>query len=51
VIEIVAEDPSELDNCGFEDGPYPISEDKIPVLKQMIMQRELGVRPYMASDL
>ncbi|GHT65717.1 hypothetical protein AGMMS50239_26060 [Bacteroidia bacterium] len=48
--QVVADNPAEIDSCGFENGPYPIPEDKIPILKQMIFVQELGMRQSEPSD-
>lgn len=49
-VRIVAEDPADTQECGFENGPYPMPEDKIPLLKSMIFQNELGIRLSVTTD-
>lgn len=48
---VIAENPSEVEKiCGSYDQPYPIPADKIPVLKELIFQKELGIRLNVLSD-
>lgn len=49
-VQLIAEDPSDIDSCGFENGAYPLPEDKIPVLKNMIYAQEFGIRQNSQTD-
>ena len=50
-IAILADNPLEVPECGSYDKPYPMPTDKIPVLKELIFQKELGIRLQMRSDM
>lgn len=49
-VDVIAEDPTELNACFDPDGEFPIPSAMIPVITQMIMQRELSVMITMPSD-
>ena len=50
----VFEDPEEVDKfndtCSDPDKKYPLSYDKIPVLRELILSKELGIMVRMPSD-
>lgn len=47
-IRMIAEDPTQL---GLDqDEPYPLPVDKLPALKALIMEKELGVMLSLPSD-
>jgi len=50
-IAIIAENPLDVPECGSYDKPYPLPTDKIPALKDLIFQKELGLRLQMRSDI
>ena len=57
-IKLLAEDPTKIANEVKDDGtkcynanlPYPVPANMIPVIKQMIMEKELGIMITMPSD-
>jgi hypothetical protein len=49
-VHAVLENPFDASKCGFADEPYPIPEDRIPILKQMIFTQELGLQQAEPSD-
>ena len=49
-VDVIAEDPTELNACFDPDSEFPIPSAMIPVITQMIMQRELSVMITMPSD-
>lgn len=53
-VEGVFEDPSEVDSingeCQDDNAKYPLPYDKIPVLKELILSKELGIMIQMPTD-
>jgi hypothetical protein len=49
-IEILPEDPTEIDSCNDGDSLYPIPGDKLPALKELIFAKEFGILLRMRSD-
>lgn len=47
---VVAENPAEVEDCFNPDELYPIPANMIPVLIDMIFQKELNIMPQMLSD-
>jgi hypothetical protein len=51
----VFENPADLaqysDECFNPDAPYPIPSNMIPVLRQMILTRELGIMQQQGADI
>lgn len=50
MVEVIAEDPTQLEDCFNPDEEFPIPGAKIPVITQMIMDKELRVQTSMPSD-
>lgn len=48
--DVIVEDPTKLDKCFDPDAEFPIPESKIPVITQLIFDRELKVLVSMPSD-
>ena len=51
VIESILEDPTEAGDCfDRDDAPYPVPANMIPIIKQMIFERELNIMSQMPTD-
>lgn len=51
-VEGILEDPTSLGDCfDYDETPYPIPANMIPILKQMIFEKELGIMIKMPSDI
>lgn len=48
--DVIMEDPTELGDCFDPDSEFPIPAAMIPVITQMIMEKELRVMLVMPSD-
>ena len=49
-VDVIAEDPTELNACFDPDSDFPIPAAMIPTITQMIMERELRIMLAMPSD-
>ena len=49
-IDVIAEDPTELNACFDPDSEFPIPSAMIPTITQMILERELRFMITMPSD-
>lgn len=49
-VDIIAEDPTELNACFDPDNEFPIPSAMIPTITQMILERELRFMITMPSD-
>lgn len=49
-VKVVAEDPTKIENCFDPDKEFPIPGAKIPIITQLILDRELRVITSMPSD-
>lgn len=49
-IDFIAENPADAVDCFDPDSPYPAPANMIPIIKQMIFERELRIMPIMPSD-
>lgn len=49
-IDVIAEDPTEMNACFDPDGQFPIPEAMIPTITQLILDRELRFMLNMPSD-
>lgn len=47
---VIAENPSDLNECFDPDAEYPVPAHMIPVIKDMIFTKELNIMPKMPSD-
>ena len=50
-IDVIAENPEDLEDCFDPDGEYPVPASMIPTIVQMIMERELRILVQMPSDV
>lgn len=50
-IDVIAENPEDLEDCFDPDGEYPIPASMVPTIVQMIMERELRTLVQMPSDV
>lgn len=49
-VDVIVEDPTTLGDCFDPDGEFPIPAAMIPVITQMILEKELRVMTIMPSD-
>ena len=49
-VDVIAEDPTELNACFDPDSEFPIPSAMIPTITQMILERELRFMITMPSD-
>ena len=49
-VDVIAEDPTELNACFVPDSEFPIPSAMIPTITQMILERELRFMITMPSD-
>lgn len=49
-VEVIAEDPTDLADCFDPDAEFPVPGAKIPIITQLIMDRELKIQLSMPSD-
>lgn len=49
-IDIIAEDPTKMDNCYDPNSEYPVPDRMIPTIKDMIFTKELNIMLSMPSD-
>lgn len=49
-LDIVAENPADLQECFDPDGEYPIPAHMIPTIKNLIFTKELNIQIHMPSD-
>lgn len=49
-VDVIAEDPTELNACFDPDNEFPIPSAMIPTITQMILERELRFMITMPSD-
>lgn len=49
-VDVIAEDPTELNACFDPDSEFPIPSTMIPTITQMILERELRFMITMPSD-
>ena len=49
-VDVIAEDPTELNTCFDPDSEFPIPSAMIPTITQMILERELRFMITMPSD-
>lgn len=49
-VDLVMQDPTDLQECFDPDGPYPVPDRMIPTIKDLIFSKELRIMPQMPSD-
>lgn len=50
-VDVIAEDPTSIKDCFNPDDEFPIPGAKIPVITQMIMEKELNIMSTKPSDV
>lgn len=50
MVDVIAEDPTQLADCFDPDAEFPIPASKIPTITQLIMDKELRMQLSMPSD-
>ena len=50
MVDVIAADPTEGVECFDPDAEFPVPESRIPLITQMILDRELRVMTQMPSD-